>query len=355
MSTILDISRFQEKMNFTTAALRNVTAVMVRCAYGTAKDAKFDSFAAAAEKAGMPLGAYMFATWHYSSVSKDFASAKKNAASQTQAALSFLSGKKITAPVAVDLELESGAKLEFNKQQLTELTNYVLDLIKKAGYTPLLYCSVSWLYDRLLPEQLSGPFWLAYYYEGAKEGSFPDTKFGKLLQAQQKKLVLWQHSSTGSGSFYGAGSKFIDLNFGFGFEKLIGKGAVAEKPVPQPEKKSLYTIRVKSGSWNVRKSNSMDTPSKAIIQGGKVMQASQKKNGWFYLPEQKGWLGPAAIESWSYNRSYSVYTVVKGDTLSGIAAKFGTTVDRIYDDNKAAYPRMTRDFIVVGWKLKIYK
>lgn len=354
MSIVLDISKYQEKVNFTAAKLRNVKAVIARCAYGSAKDSKFDSYAKGAESAKMPLGAYMFATWHYSSVSPDFKTAKKNVQTQTETALSYLSGKKITAPVAVDLELESGAKLELSKKELTELAEYAMDIIKKAGYTPMLYCSVSWLYDRMEPDKLTRPLWLAYYFEGAKQDKFPDTKYGKLLEAQKKKLVLWQYSSTGQGSFYGASSKFVDLNFDYGFEKFMTETPSVTPTPSAPETKSLYTVKIKDGTWNVRASNTTDSNSKAIIKGGVTLQASQKKNGWFYLVSQKGWIGPAAVESWVYNKKYTTYVVKKGDNLTKIAKEFSTTVDRIYDDNRSAYPRMTRDYILPGWKLKIY-
>lgn len=50
-----------------------------------------------------------------------------------------------------------------------------------------------------------------------------------------------------------------------------------------------------------------------------------------------------------------VYKVVKGDTLSKIAKKYGTTAKKIYDTNKRKYPAMTMNFILVGWELTIPK
>lgn len=45
------------------------------------------------------------------------------------------------------------------------------------------------------------------------------------------------------------------------------------------------------------------------------------------------------------------YTVKKGDTLSKIAARYGTTVEKIVSDNKPRYNRLTSNFICCGWKL----
>ncbi len=47
------------------------------------------------------------------------------------------------------------------------------------------------------------------------------------------------------------------------------------------------------------------------------------------------------------------YTVQRGDTLTKIARQFATTVDKLVENNKPKYPRMTRDYIQAGWSLKI--
>lgn len=47
------------------------------------------------------------------------------------------------------------------------------------------------------------------------------------------------------------------------------------------------------------------------------------------------------------------HKVVKGDTLSKLAIRYKTTVEKIVADNVAVYPRMTKNYIVVGWDLKV--
>lgn len=49
----------------------------------------------------------------------------------------------------------------------------------------------------------------------------------------------------------------------------------------------------------------------------------------------------------------TTHTVKSGETLTKIAAKYGTTAAKIVSDNIGKYPRMTKNYIQVGWKLKI--
>ncbi len=48
------------------------------------------------------------------------------------------------------------------------------------------------------------------------------------------------------------------------------------------------------------------------------------------------------------------YTVQPGDTLSGIAVTFGTTVDNVINLNAGAYPQMTdRRTLIAGWTIQV--
>ena len=49
----------------------------------------------------------------------------------------------------------------------------------------------------------------------------------------------------------------------------------------------------------------------------------------------------------------TVHVVKAGDTLSALAKKYGTTVNTIVAANKAKYPKITANYIVVGWRLKV--
>lgn len=50
----------------------------------------------------------------------------------------------------------------------------------------------------------------------------------------------------------------------------------------------------------------------------------------------------------SKNKSH---IVVKGDTLGKLAKQYNTSIDKIVNDNKSIYPKITRSHIQIGWVL----
>ncbi len=79
-----------------------------------------------------------------------------------------------------------------------------------------------------------------------------------------------------------------------------------------------------------------------------------QKAGYATDPDYAGKL-IGLIETYDLTRfdQSAEYTVQRGDTLTKIARRFGTTVDGLVEANRTKYPRMTRDYIQAGWVLKI--
>lgn len=59
------------------------------------------------------------------------------------------------------------------------------------------------------------------------------------------------------------------------------------------------------------------------------------------------------IDELKENEHEQYYRVCYGDTLSKIAEYFGTTEEKIIEDNRSAYPTISKDFICVSWALKV--
>ena len=205
---VVDISKWNGNIDFGTMKSSGVKGVMMRAAYATSKDVKFDYNSQQCEVYGIDYGVYQFATFHYNTT-KDAAMTK--AKTQADYLVSILKGKRINGYVCLDLELESNYKLNMTADELTDVTNYYCDLIQKAGYKPMIYCSVSWLQNNLVAGRIHAPFWVAYYNDTGSY-NFPNTGYGKYMDSTDGKITMWQYTDKGNGAKYGAESEYIDLN-----------------------------------------------------------------------------------------------------------------------------------------------
>lgn len=207
--TFVDISSWNGTVNFNKLKKSGAKGVMIRAAYGTSQDKRFDTNAAGAVKAGVAFGAYQFATWHLNTTKLQ---AYSKAKQQAQSLISILNGSGVTGFVAVDLEMESGSSVKMSKSDLTDVANYYCTLLSMAGYKTMLYCSIAFLYDRMVPADVNAPLWIAYYYNSGSS-AFPDTKYGRLMKELGSQVYFWQYTSSASGASYGCSSKYVDKNY----------------------------------------------------------------------------------------------------------------------------------------------
>lgn len=329
MSKIADISKHQGSVNFSTMKEAGVEGVILRCGYATKKDSRFDDYYIAAKKEGLPIGSYHYATFHYSGKSTD-SNAVEKAKEQAQTAIAFLKGKTIDAFVALDLELEPGTSTKLSRSAMTKAANAYMDTLKKAGYTPCLYCSVSWLYDKMNPVDIKYPLWLAYYHEEGKVStSFPNTSYGLKMKALRQRIWLWQYTDKGNGKKFGVSSTGIDLNHRY---KDFGKKAA----VPTASTATVKTYKVKKG----------DTLSEIAAKYGTTYQKLASYNG--ISNPNKISVGQV-LKIPGKSLSYKVHTVKSGETLSKIAGKYGTTYQALAKHNNIKNP----DLIHVGQQIKI--
>ncbi|MEW5922607.1 MAG: LysM peptidoglycan-binding domain-containing protein [Candidatus Zixiibacteriota bacterium] len=102
-------------------------------------------------------------------------------------------------------------------------------------------------------------------------------------------------------------------------------------------KTETYTVKKGDTLWEIARKYGMTTGELRSLNG-------MGRNSQIY-PGQK-----LAVRDGASGGSYTIYTVKRGDTLSGIASLFNTTVSRIMAWNNVSSPEKLR----VGAKLKIY-
>ena len=209
---VVDISKHNGDIDFNQMKASGVDGCMMRAAYGMAEDIRFEENSSKAEAAGVPYGVYHFVNWHYDSKTNgDFNTAVQKAQEQANFLISLLQGKRVRGYVACDLELEANCTTSLSKEQMTSIANYYMDIIHSAGYKPMLYCSISWLKNRMNSDDVKYPLWIAYYHDtGSFE--FPDTNYGDSMRGMSDRIYLWQYSSGGYGPDYGAQAERIEMN-----------------------------------------------------------------------------------------------------------------------------------------------
>ena len=153
----VDISEFQQGINFNKMKNDGIKAVIIRAGYGreaSQKDSMFES--------------------HY-----------KNAKSENMMILECINNKSLDMPIYYDLEDSSQTKL--GKAKLTEIAERFCETIKKSNYRVGVYANLNWFNNCLDYDELKRKYsiWLAQYNDRA-----------------ELDCDIWQNSSSGRVNGY---------------------------------------------------------------------------------------------------------------------------------------------------------
>lgn len=138
----VDTSEHNGNINLEIVKKAGYDFVMIKCGNGdnipSQDDPQFEATVKKAEKLKMPWGVYIYS----------YAINATEAKSEVEHVKRLLKGKKPTLPIAFDMEDADGYKKRhgaLNKKTITNICSIFLSGIKKAGYYPMLYTSLSWL------------------------------------------------------------------------------------------------------------------------------------------------------------------------------------------------------------------
>lgn len=339
----IDVSQWQGNIDWQKVKGAGVQFAMLRAGYGRNNlDTKFHRNAQRAIAAGIPIGLYWFS----------YALNVEMARREAQYAVEVAKKYKITWPIAYDLEYDTVSYAVKNgvaitKSLATQMAIAFCEEIKRLGYIPMVYTNLDYLNRYFDRSKLPYDLWYAQY---ASTASVADKE-------------IWQYSSKGSVPGI-AGN--VDMNHGY---KDYGNGGdskpdPAPTPSPAPSGTTLNlavaVMQGKYGAGQDRKnalgtryqevqdfinhiaSASTDTLVAEVMQG-KYGNGETRKTvlGSRYKAVQD------KIDGRGSGAVY--YTVRSGDTLSGIAAKYGTTYQKIAQMNGIANPNK----IYAGQKLRV--
>lgn len=105
---------------------------------------------------------------------------------------------------------------------------------------------------------------------------------------------------------------------------------------------------------DIARENGISDPNR--IQAGALLRIPMREEEPPESPDTPGipeTSKPAEAPAPPAEAEFTEHEVVRGDTLSALAKEHGTSVSAILEANRARYRSMTRDYIVVGWRLMI--
>lgn len=342
---VIDISYSQGRIDFD-ALKGNVDGVIIRCGYGNDDPSQDDAWwgrnVSECERLGIPYGVYLYS----------YATDASMAQSETNHILRLIKGRKLQYPVYIDLE-EGSQRPYFNASWFIEMGRQ----IEAAGYWFGVYANLDWFRNTIGTSLDRFTKWVAAY--GVNNGN-PGAK-------PEIGEDIWQYTSVGSVSGINGS---VDMNICYrNFPSEIS-GTSGTKPSTPPsaapagstlelvakvmqnaygngdERKKALGIRYNEvqDMINHIATASVDTLANEVIKE-KYGNGNTRK---IVLGNRYDEVQNKVNELLSKS-SAVYYTVKSGDTLSSIAAKYGTTYQAIAALNGIANPNL----IYAGAKLRV--
>ena len=208
---VIDVSRWQGKVDWDKVATTEVDGVIVRCGHGDEltekngkwQDVKFEENIAALNRLGIPYGIY-----HYNT-----ATTVEQARTQAKNAIALIrsSNANPTLPVFVDIEQDAGAC------DLVAIAQVYMEEIIANGYKPGIYANANYWDNYLNAPMLNAYYkWIACY--GLNNGSVSSTFVPK---DGFENYMMWQYTS--QGKMEGITENTVDCNVLFSWnEKTSG-------------------------------------------------------------------------------------------------------------------------------------
>lgn len=308
----LDVSKFQGLVDWNQVKAAGYQFAMIRAGYGFGTvDEQFRRNISECNRLGIPAGAYWFC----------YATSPEVAVREAEGCLRTIKGYRLEYPVCYDIEQVSadyaaGLGVTYTRELVQSLIRAFCDRIEAEGYFAMYYSNKNFI-DNYIGSQLSERYalWYARY-----NNTFDGTRCG-----------IWQYSNMGRIPGITGNA---DLDEGFvdypAIIKKAGLNHLDETPAPPapPSPEPTYiTYIIQPG----------DTLSEIALQFGTTVEVLAELNGIknpnliyagerLRIPERDG--------------EGRYYTVRPGDTLSGIALMFGTTVSALVALNGIKDPNL---------------
>lgn len=290
-----DISTWQGGINYQ-AIRERVNYCILRAGFSETKDNQFENHYANLQ--GLNLGAYWYS----------YAENEAEARAEANKCLEVIKGKKFTLPIYLDIEDPSISGL--GRDKLNKIVRAFGKVIEDAGYYFGVYTNLNWYRNIISGSELNKKYdwWIACWSDTAPSG----VDYG-----------VWQYTSS-----YNTFGVRLDANYVVkDYPTIIKEAGLnhlgGDTPSPTPKPTPSKTIdelaqEVIAGKWG----------------NGQERADRLRAAGYNYEAVQN------RVNEIIYGNKKEYYTIKSGDTLTGIAAKFGTTVNQLVAWNNIKNPNL---------------
>lgn len=278
----IDVSHHKGQIDWTKVK-PNINFVILRLGWvGNKKnhslDSKFEEYYRQCKKLNIPIGVYVY----------NYCNSEESAKDGARWVINKLKNKTLELPVYFDMEDESIKDL--GRDKLTSICVAFNTEIEKTGLWAGVYANLYWYNNYLNKEEIKKRYttWIAHYTDGTDK--------------YKGEYDMWQNSST--GKINGVSS---DVDTDYLYRDLISQIGNITPTNPNDEILRLAN-EVISGKYGNGEARKQVLGDKYAIVQAKVNELMAKRNEIRYV-------------------------IKKGDTLSGIAKKFNTTVKELARKN----------------------
>lgn len=323
----IDISNWQKGINLSRV---DASFVIIKATGGRGfTNPELDEQYAGAKKAGLLKGLYHFARDGWTDTN-----AKQEANYFLAQTKNLWDGQ--TIPV-LDWEGDNVHDTEFALEWLETVRDAL-------GVRPLIYMNLNAAnsYNWSAVQKAGYQLWLAQYPSNDRQGYGP---LGTRGTPKGWEVIMWQYSQSGRLSGY---SGDLDLNVFYGIADDWKALAGGKKVTPDVKPVAPKPPAAKGGTYTVKAGDSLSAiATRYGVTVGAIVAANKIADKDVIWVGQKLTIpGKSVAEK---PASTTTYTVKAGDSLSAIAARYGTTVATL----QALNGIKDVDYIRVGQKLKV--
>ncbi|MGX8834754.1 GH25 family lysozyme [Amedibacillus sp. YH-ame6] len=326
----IDVSEHNGVINWENMKAQGLSFVIIRSSWGHfVEDKQFRRNVKECDRLRIPYGLY-----HYSYVSN-----KEEMKVEADGFIGLCKSCKPLYPCYIDMEDADGWKASLNvrNEMNVETCYYTCDALEQAGFYAGIYANLDWLTNRINSSRLDRfDKWVAQW---------------AITNSYSLPYGMWQYTS--DGSIPGHNGR-LDMDYAYYDYPVIikeqglnGYGTPTVDPTPPtPSPTPKYAVGTPvtyTGLWTQSNGGNWYPKSALAIKEGVITKVIVGAEHPYLINHGTGWANDQVIDDEKSVPGGSgdiVYIVKPGDTLSGIAANYGTTYQALAQYNGIANPSL---------------